>query len=327
MLSSFFVVLVLISPLPLLAKQKAWVKSPYSSSSDFQFFLKSSDPKNISYAKHQLKKQRDQSKAYQLKEKLILAQQFYLAGEKSKAQSAFLDISELAYLADWDKEDQRIFIYSFLRLAQMEEDAEKRSAFLILAHNFSGFLIDSKSYQDFDLFPPPLMKELEKIQKQSLKLSVDWNKIFPNHEIILLNGQRVEKNKPKQYFQTYYKITALSSSHELWSKKINLSEMLFKKINTDRLSYGSCENLKLIDSLDTQTFKLFQAPNCPKPNILNLEQQNIKMTHDPNKKSFEIIPSNIPSWLIIGAGVVALSLAISLSGDDGKEEPKEDHIF
>ncbi|MBC6415840.1 MAG: hypothetical protein GDA46_05560 [Bdellovibrionales bacterium] len=47
---------------------------------------------------------------------------------------------------------------------------------------------------------------LREIQEKSTFLSVNWNSLFPNHEILLLNGKRIDKNKK------LYRVTALNSS-------------------------------------------------------------------------------------------------------------------
>ena len=166
---------------------------------------------------------------FKLKEKLLSAQHFYLDGKKERAVKMFNQIIRLAYSADWSEEERRIIMYSFFRSAQLEEEEEKKQALLILAGSFSIAPISPEVYSDFSLFPPPLMEKLSQIQERNNFLSINWSRIFPNHEIILLNGRRIEKNKEIELPQAPYKVTALSSSHQAWSQKISLSKTFILK--------------------------------------------------------------------------------------------------
>ena len=131
------------------------VKSPYTNLQEFLLFIDSSN--SISYAEYLLIQQRKRAKNFKLKDQVLKAQTFYLSGEEEKAKKSFREISDLGYKADWDKEDQRIIMYSLLRIAQIAEDTEEKKALLLLASDFFSSKINKQSYLDYDLFPPPLM--------------------------------------------------------------------------------------------------------------------------------------------------------------------------
>lgn len=339
-----------------------WIKAPQMPSQEFKAHIKALGPSHKSYAQNLLKQKREESKSFRLKDRLIEAQEFYLSGEGKKAANAFYEITELALKADWDKEDRRIILYSFLRLAQNEEDLEKRKALLLSAENFAPFQINRENYPDHSLFPPPLMEELKLVQEKTNQLSVDWKTLFPQHEIILINGKKIQKDKKSEIPQSFYRVTALSSSHKSWSKNLNLSKLLTQKIKTNSLTKGTCEKLQIKSSALKEHIHIASFSNCPPRAFLQLKtnkpkahkqssfiqtvfssdldtsSQPIRDFHsadllNPPPPELENDPavqkssrlSNIPPWLIIGAGIVVLSLAVSL--DDKPKKKKGDYVY
>ena len=331
-----FICIALIGPQPVLAKKKVWVRSLYSSGEDFQIFLNTHSGQ--SYAEYQLQQSRQKAKSFQIKEKLISAQQFYLEGREQEAKEAFLEISHQAYLADWDTEERRIFIYTFLRLAQFEKNKQKQQAFLILAQHFLGSPITKENYSDFELFPPPLMNRLKEIQAQSPILTLPLGALFPNHEILLLNGERIDKRKVLKRFQAHYRLTALSSSHKPWSKKVNLSKLLFQKIPKQSLTEGACPYAQLKTPLKNPAIEVAPASRCPEKNPLPgltgtspsgagpSTASPEKSAKKPSEESQEAFKDK-KLWLTIGAGVVILSLIFFLGGQQDKESPDTEPIF
>ncbi|MCZ0932990.1 MAG: hypothetical protein OXJ52_07550 [Oligoflexia bacterium] len=306
-----------------------WIKSAYTPFQEFLVFIESSH--SSSYASYLLSQKRERAKSFKLKNKLLKAQELYLSGESARSVQAFRDISNLAYQADWDKEERRIIMYSLLRMAQMEEEPEKRKALLLSASDFFTAETNKESYSDYNLFPPPLMKELKEIQKKKNDLSLDWNQVFPNHEIILLNGQRLEKNQILSLPQAVYKITALSSSHKAWSKNISLSELAGQTIKTASLTRGPCQKLELLTP--NKNVKLAPVSSCPDLNVLSLKTKaENALTFNPadleesETKTAQKTSSHWPSWLVLGAGVIALTLAILLGGSEDNSQT-DDYVY
>ena len=124
-----FLLVVLIIPQLLSAQGKIWIKAPQMPLNEFKAHIKTLDSSHTSYSQNQLQQKRAQAKFFQLKNQLLKAQEFYLSGEGIKAIEAFQQITQLALKADWDEEDRRIILYSFLRMAQNEEDPEKERLF------------------------------------------------------------------------------------------------------------------------------------------------------------------------------------------------------
>ena len=327
------------------AQDKIWLRAYDASLEDFYVFLETSS--RMSYAEFQLNHLREQIQKFQIKEKLISAQKLYLDGKNKKAMRFFNQITKEAYSADWSKEEHRIILYAFLRSAQIQEEKEQAQALLILARNFNGRSLLEETYTDFNLFPPPLMNQLEKIQEKNSVLYLDWNTLFPNHEIILVNGQKVEKNKAAPLLANRYRVTALSSSHRAWSKKIHLSELGLKSIQTEKLTSDLCEKATLIPELEKQKrFYLFSNSKCKtsKDLILGIEpkelneknlKQDLELSQRLNLRSGEVSQtkeenpdqqwSHLPAWLLVGAGIITLSLLVSLGGNNKK--PEEEYIY
>ena len=326
-----------------LAQNKVWLRGHDTPVEDFQVFLQNSS--HVSYAKFQFHQLRKQAQTFQLKDKLISAQKLYLDGKKQKAMKFFNQITKLAYSAEWSKEDRRIILYAFLRSAQIQADEDKAQAFLNLARNFNGQDILPETYTDFKLFPPPLMSQLDKLQEKNLTLSPDWEVLFPQHEIVLINGQKIEKAQSLSLLPVSYRVTALSSTHRAWSRKVHLSQLVLKPIQAGRLTSGFCEKMELIPELKKRKgFQLFSKPACKtsKDIVLGIEpieslenekgfQQDLELSQKLNK-DLEETPdkknkwSHLPAWILVGAGVLALSLIVSLSGDK-KSESEEDHVY
>jgi len=331
MLFRFFLCFLWLQTGSAQAQEKIWVKAYNSSFEDFSVFLAIGSRK--SYAEYQLETLREQAESFELKEKLIEAQKLYLEGKHQKAMKFFNQITGKAYKADWSKEHHRIIIYAFLRSAQIQED--KTEAFLISVRNFNGQSL--QNYKDFDLFSPPLINELKRVQTQSSVLYPDWKALFPHHEIVLVNGQKVDKNQSLPFFATTYRITALSSSHRAWSQKISLSQLVLNPIQTERLSTGFCENIKLLPELEEAQVQLFSKPHskCRVSEAGFLEEFNRKdlkedsafkqriktqiLKKDSSQEEKEK-ESRLPTWLMVGAGIVTLSVLISLGANKESEE-------
>lgn len=233
-----------------------WIRPTSLPLLEFQSQLQALGLTHISYAQSRLNIAREQAKSFKLKDHLITAQEFYLSGDIKKANQAFQNIHKFALAADWDQEDRRIILYAFLRQAQIEKNKEKKQALLLSAIEFSLFKINAKEYADYSLFPPPMQQQLQDLQKQKNILYVDWHKIFPQHQIILINGKRFKKNIKIQVPQGFYRISAFSSSHEFWTKNKNLSKIFTKTIRSQALTQGFCKNIKITSQFLNKYTKL-----------------------------------------------------------------------
>ena len=111
-----------------------------------------------------------------------------------------------------------------------------------------------------------------------------------------------------------------------------MSELARKVIKTAPLTKGSCQNLEIAMDIPIKNIKIAPVFNCPNPDILNLNSKIVGTESFKNadlKKSDKTNQQNIlshwPTWLVLGAGAVTLSLMISLGGDkkDKKDQPDQ----
>ena len=251
------------------SKASIWIKAPHANFYEFKAHVISLGKDNISYADHLEKEQRSLNKDLDLKDKIIKAQKHYLSGELSSALKAFKKIIKMSFDADWTEGEKRAIFYSFLRLAQNEDNKNKRKALLMSGSQFMVDTVTKDNYPDYNLFPPPFLKELKDTQDSQVFLSVDWKTIFPNHETILLNGKKIDVNKDVRIPEGSYRVTALSSSHSPWIKVISLSYLSTQKIQTKALTSGYCESLKV----KIPKTKLFNTA-CKKQNQISYLKTN-----------------------------------------------------
>ncbi len=230
---------------------RIWIKPPQASFSEFEAYIKALGPGSASYAASRLARARRQAKAFSLKKKITQAQELYLSGQGAAAQKMFRDISRLAHSADWGGGQRRIIFYSFLRQAQAESHPDKRKSLLLSAGNLvlwdfsrAGGAFGSDG-SDRKLFPPPLLNELEGLRQGRPLLSVEWQKAFPHHEIVLLNGRRAGREGLSQIPEGAYRVSAFSSSRAPWQKTLSLSYLLARPPKTEALTSGYCQSLRI----------------------------------------------------------------------------------
>lgn len=254
-----------------------WIKAYSTENYKFKAHLLNLGKEHQSFSKHLLKRQKEQMESFKIKDKTIQAQSYYLSGDLKPALKIFKKITDIAFKADWNQQERRAIFYSFLRLAQNEDDKDRRAAFLLSA---SQFIIDAidKSYPDYNLFPPSLWKQFYEIQKNQTFLSLSWKDIFPHHDMIFLNGRPVSFDEDNKLAEASYRITALSSSHAPWIKVRSLSFLINQKIKTKSLTFGSCKNLRIKDYWNQKGLKLFKEP-CQQESYLGYAQKKSKKTN------------------------------------------------
>ena len=319
---------------------KRWIKPPQASFSGFQAHVQALGPPNISYGESALQKARERAAAFPLKEKIIQAQELYLSGAAAGAQKIFGEISALAHSADWSSGQRRIIFYSFLRRAQGESGPGKRKSLLLSAGSLAlwdfrpGGAFGPED-PDRELFPPPLLRELDELRSRQPSLSVDWKKIFPHHEIILLNGKRLDKGRKSQIPEGVYRASAFSSSHEPWSKALSLSQLLSHSIKAEPLTKGYCGSLRLRQKFAAENVFLFPPSDCEKDLAFSkARQEKLLKSRPPPLKEAEAAgqkaaqAEDSKKWLwAAGAGLAALVVLFAALSDGPPEEPPSKRTF
>ncbi len=310
-----------------------WVKDIKSPFFGFTSHLTSLGSNHISYGKHLLSLKREETKKFQLKDLILQAQEHYLSGEIQLALEVFEKITSLSHSADWDKEQRRMILYSFLRRSQSEKDIPKKQALLLLASQFTMSKF-TKDHPDYNLFPPPLLQKLEEIQNQQTLLSLPLKKLFPHHEIILINGKRVSlKNKTIQVPESSYRITALSSSHTSWTRVVPISYLMTQSIKTNPLTLGYCKTLKVKSEWMKNNIKIFYNKDCENQKPLwkqkgykesfsktfdnkNYKEVLTKTSYKNKQKKFNFLKKDTSTWLIVGGALLTTGILLSLTIDN-----------
>jgi len=292
------------------------LRSHHTDSTDFYSYIKTEDV--ISYAQYQLDREQTKPRPINLKSLLKQAQMEFLSYESHRSKNTFLLMTNNIHSFDWNNTDRKIIFYSLLRLAQMEKNLQKQKLYLQEAFIFSiGLKLD------LQVFPPPLVKKYFDIKNSISSISIELENIFPDHEIILINGKQFfHKDKVSLPYGTY-RVTGFSSSHKKWSQILSLSQLVSKKITTPPLMEGTCQNplFKTTDN-DLQKkqiqvlFPNFCIWNSIIQKSLNKEMENnlstdIKMINHlkaPNQDN----PWIEEAWIWIGAAVILGATSIYL---------------
>ncbi len=231
MFHSFFLFFILFTA-P--SSYSTLLKAPQTPLEEFSAYVQTESA--VSYAQRQFEQiQTQPDDIKKLRLMLEQAQRSFLKDHLHQSGDYFRSIVKMAHQKDWAAEAQKIIFYSFLRLAQIEWKGLEAEALL-----YSASVLAPQLEPDVQLFPPPLIQKFNAIRKKQAKLSVSLKRIFPFHEIILING-RVFSNKVRLPYGEY-RVTALSSSHRKWSRIISLSQLVQKRIVTAPLVSGSCRH-------------------------------------------------------------------------------------
>lgn len=329
---TLFFGLILIFFFPVKAPAKAniaWIKPPQTSFLDFRAHIEALDSPHITYGDYQLLQHRKAAHSLKLINHIQKAQELYLSGTIPSAKQAFQNITQMAHAADWEEEDRRIMLYAFLRRAQLEEQPDIKRAFLLSAVQFSRKSITPEK-ADYTLFPPPLTEEFNTLLKNQVFFTVLWKEIFPEHEIILINGKRVSVRTSIEIPEGVYRITALSSSHTPWSQAISLSRLIARPVHTKTLTTGTCQTLKIASRWKRPSTQLL-SPECPAPikfvgttfpykNVTSSIKRNT-LQPDFSEKAAASQKQKIPKWFWIAGGVATASLLIYFNGFQTQKSP------
>ena len=258
--------LISLSPPPEPAEAKIWAAAPGVSFFQLKARTDALGQAHKTYAQNYAEFLARRADSFRLLEKIKKAQTAYLSGSGSKP--LFLETANLAFQADWNQKQRRIILYAFLRLAQLEPEPDEKKAFLISAGRFIMEPL-SPSYPEYNLFPPPLIKELNRLREGQNSFLMDWRKIFPHYEILFVNGKKIMRPKTRLN-EGRYRIAALSSSRAPFIKTESLSGLLSNApYQTAFLTTGPCRSAKIKPEWLKATgkrrrdFRLLR--NCPEP--------------------------------------------------------------
>jgi len=163
------------------------VQAPSISRGEFTESLRDLDESARSYTDVALEKV-EENKLNQLNQLLAEAQSRFLNGTLDEAREAYSQIAAIALISDWPNEQRQAIHYSFLRLAQLESDSERRDLHLREAAAFAPDL-----EPDRNLFSPPLVAQYQKVTEEQKGKAVTINLAdrFSGFDWLIHNGRRI----------------------------------------------------------------------------------------------------------------------------------------
>ena len=221
------------------------------------------------YLQHQIDHNKKKPRPVNLRSLLKQAQMDFLSHEPKSSKKSWQAIADHIHSFDWNKEERKIIFYSLLRLAQLEKDSRKKDLLLKEALTFSMGL-----KPDTQIFPPPLTNRYAQLKKSATFVPLNLKAVFPQHSAILINGRVYSHHEKPILPEGFYKVSALSTSHEKWTKTLSLSRLLSKKVKTPPLTKGSCQK-PILENKHLQTKNLLILfPNfCVWDSSLKLAQE------------------------------------------------------
>ena len=298
------------------------LKAPNTPSAEFKAYVETEEVE--SYAQFLLKKNKSSKNDMQaLRSLLSSAQESFLKGHLRTSGDYFNSITKKAYEKDWTDKAREIIFYSFLRLAQIEWKGRNPEVFL-----HSAFLFAPDLQPDSKLFPPPLVKKFRAMKKNAPSSPVLLNRIFPFHELILINGKVFNLYDDLKLAYGKYRVTALSSSHEEWSQVVSITELSQKRVITPPLVRGTCRQPIVSKKFEThqilfpdfclwtQSVNGVKALKESPAGIKNISTKDEAGSEEP----MQIGSAN--KWTALTLGVVVLGAVYYLSKE---KETKEKH--
>lgn len=166
------------------APAKVLVPEPTVDDHEYRALLKTR-PDDISPSQRLLQLRPSHSRREQLLGALAKAQQAYVSQSADEARRRFLAVVDLLDKDDWGAGDRAVFLYAYLRLAQLEPNA---SAWLDRAA-----VLGTDVAIERPLFPPPLLADLEARRSRLSRVVID-DEIFRSWTTILINGRVCTRN-------------------------------------------------------------------------------------------------------------------------------------
>ncbi len=250
------------------------IRSTKTRFSEFNSFLQVEFIKT--YAQYQLDEVRSRTRPIHLSSLFKKSQAEFLSHNPRSAERTYQKIVRHIHAFDWNEEERKIIFYTLFRLAQLKLDTKKKKLFLKEAMTFG---LNLKI--DFNIFPPPLTTMYSKIRKSVNRVLLDLKKIFPDHELIVINGKTFKRGEKVKLGYGMYRISAYSSSHTPWSQTLSLSRLIVQTVRTHSLTdpNSNCRS-GTIANLQTQLKKSLKGKILfPNFCVYNLKTKSAKFNH------------------------------------------------
>lgn len=206
-----------------------------------------------------------------LMETLKKAQILFLDGDLEIAKNTFLKIVEKKWSCDWGEEERKIISFSYLRLAQSEQNSEARKNFLAEAIQF-----DDQYRPDEAVFPPPLIQDFQTLLQQLPREKIVMPLFSKKFTALLRNGRFLSlANLTLETFSGKARFTFVSDAYQTEKFFVTLKELEALTVEPLPLVYGTCDHFQIHESLKWQTeLNVFFSLDCVKSSKQNVIAEN-----------------------------------------------------
>jgi hypothetical protein len=256
------------------------VKAPAANPQEFAVYSQNSDFQKISA--YFL---RCEEKA-QLLEDFKKAQILFLDGNLDKAKQQFLIIVEKKWSCDWSENERQLIAFSFLRIAQIEQDVQAQTRWLTEANNFDG-----EWMPDTSVFPPPLLSQFSAIRRQSKQQKIVLPAFSQKYSALLRNGRFVSLAQLSfEASASKARFTFVSDTYQIETVFLTLSELENLNLQPQPLVFGDCDNFQLSENLKwIENISVFHSLNCVKDS-----QRSAQVNSAPSQTTHQL-SAQLPS--------------------------------
>lgn len=298
------------------------IQSAESPSLEYRAMLKArgdySSPTQEYLTKHPLVAEREQ-----LLNRFAEAQKAFLEKPNDEARLKFTAVLDLLLGDDWDKGDREIFLQTYLRLAQMEVEAEPRDRWLGLS-----LLLGDVNY-DSSLYPPPLMARRLEMAQQLPRKTLSKRLLIAGWSDVLINGHHCQKPDCGNWplYPGKVRITALSDQWLPQSRVLDLTE--FEQFSPPTIAWveGRCGDSHLNAEAERfQSKKVFWTLECEKLSGPAVALNFKPVANAPADLPTFFAPAKSPplyqsKWFWAGVGTVVAILVINSTQKKETKEP------
>lgn len=236
----------------------SWViKAPGANANEFAVYAQNSSAEKISayFLKCDVKKE--------LYEDFKKAQIQFLDGNIEQAKTLFANVAEKKWSCDWTDDERKMISFSFLRLAQLENEGLLQQQWLQDAIDF-----DDQLKADESIFPPPIVKAFILLQKKQLPQKITLPNVVKKFSAILRNGRFMNLAQITLQAQPgKARYTLISDSYQVEKVFLTLSELEVLSLEPQPLVFGDCENFQIAESLRwLKNISVFHGLDCIKEN-------------------------------------------------------------
>ena len=231
------------------------VKAPSANPQEFAVYSQNSDYQKISayFVRCEEKNQ--------ILEDFKKAQILFLDGNLDKSKQQFLIVTEKKWSCDWAESERQMVLFSFLRLAQIEQESARQTQWLTQAVQF-----DSEWTPDPSVFPPPLIAQFSSLRRQTTAQKIVLPAFSQKYSALLRNGRFISLAQLSlEASAGKARYTFISDTYQIETVFITLLELEQLTLQPQPLVMGECNEFQLSENLKwIENVSVFFSLNCVK---------------------------------------------------------------